>query len=81
MSKQNEGYPVLRKLGFAILAFTVGFPLFYFLIMITWGAIAIPLISLVLISPLVLIDYICWRRKQKAVTSSLAETDGAESAS
>jgi len=81
MSKQNEGYPVLRKLGFAILAITVGLPLFYFLIIITWGAIAIPLISLVLVSPLVLIDYIGWRRKQKAVTSSVAESDVTERAS
>lgn len=60
MSGDNNGIPALRKLGFAILAIAVGPPLFQFFVIISWGAIAIPLLVLVLISPWLLVDYVVW---------------------
>lgn len=83
MSNDDHGYPALRKLGFAILAITVGPALFGFFALITWGVIAIPLIGLFLISPLVLIDYVVWRRKrrkQNVDKAGLANADASDPA-
>jgi hypothetical protein len=66
----NGGCPVLRRIGFAILAVTVGLPLFGFLVLITWGVIVVPLILLAVISPLALIDYLFGRRTQESARIS-----------
>ena len=58
MPSNDRGLPVLRYLGFAILAATVGLPLLGLAVLLTWGALLIPLVGLLMLAPLVAAGYV-----------------------
>jgi hypothetical protein len=60
MSPRSRGYPWLRWLGFGILAVTWGPFLIDFAVLITWGAILMPVVGLAILTPFVLANYGIW---------------------
>jgi hypothetical protein len=60
MPTENAGCPVMRSLGFGILAVIVGVPGLVFLAGITYGAILVPVAGFLLLAPFVVAYSALW---------------------
>ena len=75
MSPRTRGYPLLRWLGFAILASTWGLFGLQFMAVITWGAILMPLVGIVILTPFVVVNYGVWGWWLKPTASQRDQTN------
>jgi hypothetical protein len=80
MLNEETGCPAMRYLGFGILAVVVGIPGLLFLAAITWGALLIPVVAVVVLAPFVLAYSVLWgpllRRNLTPGRAEAANTDG-----
>jgi hypothetical protein len=67
MYDPNRGYPLLRWIGFAILALTWGQFGIGLLVGLTMGAVAIPFVGLLILSPVILVNYLLWGGRLRAL--------------
>lgn len=68
-TSRNRGCPPCRYVGLGVFALVFGIPVLLFLVVITYGAILLPLVGLFLLCPILLVHYLLWGKWQKANAS------------